>query len=214
MKQSKKENLSKFNKDNIILAAEKLFIEYGYEKSSMDDVSKASEYSKSTVYVYFKSKEEIYNYIILKGMNILKEKMYEAVNKNKDIIDRYFDLCFAIADFQEKYPLHFDGVIGNISIDFDENDDNDVNKKIYIAGEEINEISFKLIKEGMDSGILRKELKLPETVFMFWASLSGIVKIAAQKTEYIVKQMQTSKDGFLQYSFKLLLDSIRRKENE
>ena len=36
-------------------------LEKGIALTTMDDISKEAGYSKSTVYVYFKSKDEIYN---------------------------------------------------------------------------------------------------------------------------------------------------------
>ena len=59
-----KEHLVRFHQQNILAAAEKLFSEKGVCQTTMDDISRAAEYSKSTIYVYFHSKDEIYNYII------------------------------------------------------------------------------------------------------------------------------------------------------
>ena len=55
MNEKKKELLTKFNKDNIIRAAKELFSEQGVERTTMDEIAKKADYSKSTLYVYFKS---------------------------------------------------------------------------------------------------------------------------------------------------------------
>ena len=60
----KKEALEQFNRDNILGAAKELFESKGVEKTTMDDIAALADYSKSTIYVYFKSKEEIYNSIV------------------------------------------------------------------------------------------------------------------------------------------------------
>ena len=62
---TKKEKLIRFNKENILETAEMLFSNKGIEKTTMDEIAKRADCSKSTIYVYFDSKEEIYNHIIL-----------------------------------------------------------------------------------------------------------------------------------------------------
>lgn len=47
------------HREKIASAAQRLFMEKGIEAASMDDIAKAAGYSKATLYVYFKNKEEI-----------------------------------------------------------------------------------------------------------------------------------------------------------
>ena len=64
MKLEKKEKLAQFHRQNIMETAENLFAEKRIAQTTMDDIAKNADYSKSTIYVYFKSKEEIiYNEI-------------------------------------------------------------------------------------------------------------------------------------------------------
>lgn len=62
---SKKQALTEFHRGSILAAAERLFAEKGTEKTTMDDIAREAEYSKATLYVYFQSKEEIINAILL-----------------------------------------------------------------------------------------------------------------------------------------------------
>ena len=50
----------------------------------MDDIAREAEYSKATLYVYFQSKEEIINAILLSGMVLLKKKIHEAIESHSD----------------------------------------------------------------------------------------------------------------------------------
>jgi TetR/AcrR family transcriptional regulator, regulator of autoinduction and epiphytic fitness len=44
----------------ILEAAQKLFSQYGYRRTSIDDIAREAEIAKGTVYLSFKSKEEIF----------------------------------------------------------------------------------------------------------------------------------------------------------
>jgi AcrR family transcriptional regulator len=62
-------NTGMLNKDEIIKAkilegANKLFQRYGLNKTTMEDIAKDAGKGKSTLYYYFKSKEEIFQAII------------------------------------------------------------------------------------------------------------------------------------------------------
>ena len=81
---SKKQALTEFHRGSILAAAERLFAEKGTEKTTMDDIAREAEYSKATLYVYFQSKEEIINAILLSGMVLLKKKIHEAIESHSD----------------------------------------------------------------------------------------------------------------------------------
>ena len=82
----------------------------------MDEIAKRSGYSKSTIYVYFKSKDEIYNYIIYGSMYCFKETMAKSISGAKDFKNRFFSVCSSIAKFQEDYPRYFEDIIGQIEV--------------------------------------------------------------------------------------------------
>ena len=56
----------------ILDAAEHLFFKKGVEDTTMDDVAEAAEFSKGTLYLYFKNREDIYHGIYHRGMEVLK----------------------------------------------------------------------------------------------------------------------------------------------
>jgi AcrR family transcriptional regulator len=70
-------------KETLILeAANKVFLKYGFQKTSMDDIAREAMIGKGTIYYYFESKEDIF-VAILKKVNgeinvILREKISQA----------------------------------------------------------------------------------------------------------------------------------------
>ena len=53
--------------DRILMTAEKLFIRYGYAKTSLKLIAEKCYISKSNIYRYFSSKEEIYETLVREG---------------------------------------------------------------------------------------------------------------------------------------------------
>jgi len=53
-------------RNEVIITAQRLFQKYGYSKTTMEDIAKAMDRGKSTIYYYFKSKDEIFEAVIIK----------------------------------------------------------------------------------------------------------------------------------------------------
>ncbi len=65
----------------IIKAAQGIFARFGFNKTTMDEIAKAAHKAKSSIYHYFKSKEEIFQTIVEKESCVLKEEIIKAINQ-------------------------------------------------------------------------------------------------------------------------------------
>ena len=63
----------------IITAAEELFAHFGLRKTTMEDIASKSKMGKSTLYYYFKSKEDIFAEVIHKESKILQGKLSKNI---------------------------------------------------------------------------------------------------------------------------------------
>lgn len=98
MKGSKKQE----KEQNIILAAEKVFADLGYNNAIMETIAREAGITKVTLYAYFQSKENLYMAITFKALNLLNENMYATIEENKSnsgldgtvaIIKTFMDFC-------------------------------------------------------------------------------------------------------------------------
>jgi AcrR family transcriptional regulator len=98
----------------ILDAAERLFFSKNYEEVSMDEIARAVELNKATIYLYFESKEALYAAIVLRGIAILKEKYQECMEKKAPGIVKVALLGQAYYRFAQEHPdylrmIHFYG---------------------------------------------------------------------------------------------------------
>lgn len=80
-------------KKTIFKAAIKTFSVYGYDGATMDQIASEAGVAKGTLYYHFKSKEEIFKYIIEEGMNLTKERLHEVVNAETNSIYKIKAVC-------------------------------------------------------------------------------------------------------------------------
>lgn len=71
-------------KEEIISAATILFSRFGLEKTTMEDIAKASKKGKSSLYYYFKSKEEVFAEVIKKEIVGLQGAIDKAIENEDD----------------------------------------------------------------------------------------------------------------------------------
>ena len=71
-------------KRNIIEVAASIFSRFGYKKTTMEDIASAINMGKSSLYYYFKSKEEIFEAVVVHEAELLKKSLYEVLVQNKD----------------------------------------------------------------------------------------------------------------------------------
>ena len=186
----------------VTTVGEKLFEEKGFEATSMDDIAQKLEISKSTLYVYFKSKQLIWDSIVCKYMEQLLEDAKKAADGKGTFEERYYQLCFDIADKFEKHPMFYKATLNKISMDMEQ----EVYKKIYETGEQTNEAIADFIRSGIEEGIVRKDIDIYPAVIMMWSSISGIISMAMDKEEYLKVRFNMNKKDYLKKAFKMLLE--------
>jgi len=68
-------------KEAIVNVARHIFSRFGFKKTTMDEIAIASRKGKSSIYYYFASKEEIFQAVVEKEAQILKQELIKATNE-------------------------------------------------------------------------------------------------------------------------------------
>ncbi len=77
----RKEREKHFRREQILEAAYQLFHEAGYSAATMDQIAERAELAKGTLYLYFKSKEEVYFALLNKGLEILIDLLEDKLRR-------------------------------------------------------------------------------------------------------------------------------------
>ena len=210
MARRKKEPKS-VHRSNIASAASMLFMKKGITVTSMDDIAKAAGYSKATLYVYFKNKEEIIGILVLESMRKLYDYISDALENEETTKIRYHFICQGLLQYQQEFPFYFKMVLDKINIDFENSDFSPEEKETYQIGEQINEKMKAFLQDGIANGELREDIEIMPTIFTFWGMLAGFIQQASNKEEYIEQTMHLTKIQFLEYGFQMLYQSISKR---
>lgn len=89
-------------KKTIYESAMKVFSNCGYSGATMDMIAADAGVAKGTLYYYFKSKQEIFEYIIDEGMKIIKEEIEVMAKEKQDSLSKLKVLCEVQLDLVHK----------------------------------------------------------------------------------------------------------------
>lgn len=98
----------------IFESAIKTFSECGYRGATMDDIASNAGLAKGTLYYHFASKEDIFNFIVEEGLNILKNKANEVKKLNIDPIEKLTKICRMQLSFLYGYTDFFKVVMSQL----------------------------------------------------------------------------------------------------
>lgn len=204
----KKEALEQFNRDNILAAARELFETKGVENTTMDDIAELADYSKSTIYVYFKSKEDIYNSILKEYLVNLAEQMKHCLEEDGGFEESYYRFCDCLVEFEEQYPQYYASLMGEEKRTNSRKKTNLMDKEL---GSEINQVIAELLEKGQIKKALRNDIEIKPTVLYVWSAISGIIQVAGRKKDVLDKRLNMNKEEYLRYSFRTFYESLVRR---
>lgn len=198
------------HQNRIATEAEVLFAKKGIQNTTMDEIAKAAGYSKATLYVYFKNKEEIISFLALKSMHILRNTLIDALNVSGDSKKKFLAMCWALHDYQKEFPEYFDKSLSYISVDFDEEESSFL-KQAYIVGEEINTAISEYLKQGIEKQELEVQGSHFVMIFQIWGMLSGLLKLVSEKKEYLEIKSDITYEQFLEDGFEKVYRLIKKQ---
>lgn len=95
-------------REAIVKVATQIFSRFGFKKTSMDDIAKGLRMGKSSIYYYFRGKEEIFRAVVDQEAEILKEKVEiilssadDTVSKLRSYVKLRMDLVKHLANYTE-----------------------------------------------------------------------------------------------------------------
>ncbi|MEJ8547722.1 TetR/AcrR family transcriptional regulator [Brevibacillus borstelensis] len=76
--------MARSKKDQIVEGALMAFAQYGYSDTTMDAIADVAEVAKGTLYYHFSTKEELFLYVIEKGVKMLIDSV-DSVMQREDL---------------------------------------------------------------------------------------------------------------------------------
>lgn len=139
-------------KEKIVQAAITTFSKYGYDKTRMDDIAKSANLGKGTLYLYFKSKEELFYAISENSIKELKEQLSKLFSKKEDLVhdaEKFYDQYRNLVHDSEKVSFE---MIAESSRN------PKLRKALYEQRMKVYDIVIDYLRRQIEKGFFRKDM--------------------------------------------------------
>ena len=171
----RKEREKEQRRNDILKAGEHLFSQNGIKNTTMEQIANACEISRGTLYLYFNNKEELFNAIVIKGIDILIAMMKEKINNCTTVNDKLAGIGRAYLGFYKEYRnyykfLSFMDEQSNIECNA-----NDAYIQTMEKSQDLWTLIVDVIQQGIDEGQFRKDTNPYEVALVVWSASNGII---------------------------------------
>ena len=204
---SKREINKQRRRAAILSAAQELFSERGFEETTVQEISAKAGLSKGTVYLYFKSKEELYLSVCISGIAGFGERLEAASSSTKELEERIKDVYLAYI----RYSLEETAVFRVLRDSFLEGVRKNLGRETIeetsgiIKGWLQNE--SELLQEGIDSGVFDADLDPYAFSITAWRTATGLIELALLQEPVVVEHADM--EALFERSIDLLIKGSR-----
>ena len=204
----RKEREKQQRREEIILAAEKVFFSKGFDLSTMDDIAEEAELSKGTLYLYFKNKEDLHMAVARKSIRLLRAATLQATEGGGTALEKLVRMGRACIAFSRTDPDRMKAIITleemepqtlNVS-------SSDVQELVY--KESTVETVIQMVEQGVKENLIRADIPTLLIAHTLWMTVLSVVRFVTMKTG-LLEALELSQDQILESHFELVLNGIR-----
>ena len=208
--QERKERERERRRQQIIIAAKRVFSAKGFNKATMEDIAKEAELSPGTIYIYFKNKDELYASLSLRILKHLNIRLEHVKNESFDSQEeRINSLREALYDVYEFDPLI---LINMFHLQSSETLKN-LSPELLDEIKTLSRISLGTMADIFEDGIRNGEFidQHPVTLAdILWSLFSGI--ILWEESKRIINPEKDYLKSTLETAFEIFRQGITRHE--
>ena len=190
-------------RESILRAAIQVYDREGYHAITMEKIAEEAELSRATLYLYFKTKDEIFIHAILSYSAFFSQQLENLYAGRSQIKDKLLEsLWSTFIEFYEKDRASFNATLYFHQSEMIRNLPENLRIMLDRSGSRNYEYLSKIMAYGIRQGVFRdcSPKTLAEVV---WTSFLGIIHLENSK-------QAMSRKGHLAVTWKLALEMLSR----
>jgi len=197
--------------DTILDAAELVFSEKGYERTSMDDIARTASLSRALLYVYFKDKAAIQRGIMLRAGHSLFRRFEEARQTADNGLAQIRAMGDSYYRFYLEEPDYF-SALTKASTAMAEADESQA-EEMLCSKSDLMELMAGAIELGLQDGTMNRErITDPvQTALYLRGALHGVILLCQSEQEALSESNGPSgstPESLIRHTMEMLLTSL------
>ena len=189
--ENKKDAVAALHRENIVRAAAALFAQKGFDASSIDDIARESGYSRRTIYIYGKSKENLLCLAIAQELRTLRDGL-RRTQEISGFFAQYDAICAELLAFHRRCPLST-SVARKSAVS-----DNPLpaEQLILSLGTEINALLADFLAQGQREGLVRPDVFPALDTQLLTTALGAQFSLWDARKDYLISAFSLDEKAF------------------
>ena len=206
MSTTERKNIEKENRRQVILdAALTVMQSYGLHGLSINLIAQETNLAKGTIYLYFKSKEEILSILTIRARTLLI-KDFQKIEKNKESnIEQLKSILKSNYLFYKKNPLYYDLV----SL-YEVNNRMTETAEMQQSGEKIMKIVVGIAGKAIEEGTLNPKISPVILAMSLWGMAVGMLQLIKVRGAIMKDKLNISEKDLLNSFVELLENGVKK----
>ncbi len=192
--------------DAILDAAELVFSEKGYERTSMDDIARTASLSRALLYVYFKDKAAIQRGIMLRAGQSLAAHFEEARNSAETGLGQIVAMGEAYYRFYQDEPDYFSALTAAPTALAEA--DASLVEDMMCSKSDLMNLMIGAIRLGLEDGTINRAriVDPAQTANYLRGALHGVISLC--QSELATGAEPAAADALIRHAMEMLTSSI------
>ena len=195
----------KENRRQVILdAAEAIMQANGIHGLNVDLIAHETQLAKGTIYLYFKSKEEILATLTLKARNLLFQAFKEAVSKHDSPIEQLKSVVYANYQFYQENPL-----LNDLVSLYEANSQLVETADLQEASDNITRLIVEIAQKAKENGTLNPSINPLHFTVILWGMTIGLHQVFKIKGKTLQENLNVAEHELLESYIQFLDNGMR-----
>jgi AcrR family transcriptional regulator len=195
-------------REDIIVAARKIFSAKGFNSATMEEIATEAELSPGTLYLYFKNKEELHTSLSINILEYLGGEIKQVVHQNISVeekIERFRDVFIDVYNYDANILINLFHLQSGETL---QNLSDEVMQQLKKHSSLTHGAILDVVKEGIDTGIFIDEhpAALADVI---WGSYAGVVLWVDSKR--LLNDQKDFVRPTLRTAFKIIIEGMKVK---
>lgn len=180
-------------KEVILKAAENVMTQHGLYGLSIEAIADETELAKGTIYLYFKSKEEILSSLTIKARNKLFVEFELIEKQNTNSYEQLIAIIRMNYDFYKQFPLYYDLV----SL-YEANHKATETGEMYQSSQNITNLVQRIANKAKAEGFLNAAINPLHLAMSLWGMTVGMLQLLKVRGSFMEENMGIKEDDLIE----------------
>lgn len=180
--------------EEILLAAEGLFIEKGYHGTRVSEVAQLAEVSIGSIYVHYENKEGLYAALVERALEI-EARYVDAVLDDPETpdLEKVIALGEAYLQFFREHPAYFRMLMIPHEDIPKEAIENTLTRQVAARGDRQRARLAQAVKNCIEQGVMRPSINPEQAANFWWAAWNGVISLTMRSDQLALTEAEMEK---------------------